>query len=188
MANGRCYLHGGKSLVGPASPQYVNGRYSKHLPTRIAAAYRDAQADPDLISVRDEIALVDARTNEVLSRLDSKEAAAHWLQLKGLVDLFRSGTADKRLEAADALSAWSVEALSDYAVWSEVLDLMERRRKLAETESKRLAAMGQMITSERAMILLAHVVDICRRNVKDRNELSAISREIGQLADMRPKE
>lgn len=171
-----------------ASSQYVNGRYSKHLPTRIAAAYNAAKSDPELISVRDEIALVDARTNEVLARLDSKEAAIHWLQLKSLVEQFRDVNPVKRVQAAQALAEWSTEALSDYAVWAEVLDLMERRRKLAETESKRLSAMGQMITSERAMILLAHVVDICRRNVSNRNELSAIAREIGQLADLRPKE
>lgn len=188
MPNGRCYIHGGKSLIGAALPQFIDGRYSKHLPSRLAVLYAESQSDTDLISVRDELRLVDARTNEVLSRLDSKEAASHWAQLKGLVDQFRSGTPDKRIQAAEALSVWSAEALLDYAVWAEVLDLMERRRKLAETESKRLVAMGQMMTVSQVMSLAGAVIDICRRNVSNRNELSAISREIGVLADREPKD
>ena len=31
MANGRCALHGGKSLMGIASPRFRHGRYSKLL-------------------------------------------------------------------------------------------------------------------------------------------------------------
>jgi|tagenome__1003787_1003787.scaffolds.fasta_scaffold17828931_1 hypothetical protein len=30
MANGRCQLHGGKSLAGEASPRFKHGRYSKY--------------------------------------------------------------------------------------------------------------------------------------------------------------
>lgn len=185
MPNGKCRNHGGASPVGVAHPSFKTGRYSKDLPARLAARLQEASVDPDLISMRQEIALVDARTNEVLSRLDSKEAAAHWMQLKDLVEQFRLGTATQRIQAAEALSTWSTEALSDYAVWAEVLDLMERRRKLAETESKRLAAMGQFLTASQAMVLLASVVDVIRRTVTDKQQLSAISREIGRLADQR---
>ena len=31
MRNGRCYLHGGRSLLGYAHPNYKHGRYSKYL-------------------------------------------------------------------------------------------------------------------------------------------------------------
>jgi hypothetical protein len=36
MANGRCRLHGGKSLAGPASPSFKHGRHSKWLPKEVA--------------------------------------------------------------------------------------------------------------------------------------------------------
>jgi hypothetical protein len=39
MANGRCALHGGKSLRGIASPQFRHGRYSTLLPLHLAERY-----------------------------------------------------------------------------------------------------------------------------------------------------
>ena len=66
MPNGRCSKHGGKSLAGIASPRFTTGRWSAVLPTRLAARYQAAQADPALLAARDEVALVDARIAEVL--------------------------------------------------------------------------------------------------------------------------
>jgi len=39
MANGRCRMHGGKSLRGIASPRFKHGRYSKDLVARLAGRY-----------------------------------------------------------------------------------------------------------------------------------------------------
>ncbi len=39
MANGRCRMHGGKSLCGIASPRFKHGRYSKYLVARLAGRY-----------------------------------------------------------------------------------------------------------------------------------------------------
>lgn len=181
-------MHGGKSPVGIAHPSTRHGRYSRDLPTRLVGKYEAAISDSELISVREEVGLVDARVSELLGRLDSKESASHWLQLKGLVERFRSGDPSKRQQAAEDLSDWSTEALTDYAVWGEVLDLVERRRKLADTESKRLAATGQMMAAERVMLLVGALVDIVRRHVSDRDQLTAISREVGQLVDLRPRD
>jgi hypothetical protein len=36
MINGRCNLHGGKSLPGIASPRYKHGLYSKYIPQGLA--------------------------------------------------------------------------------------------------------------------------------------------------------
>lgn len=39
MTNGRCMFHGGKSLVGMASPRFRHGRYSKLLPLNLDELY-----------------------------------------------------------------------------------------------------------------------------------------------------
>jgi hypothetical protein len=39
MTNGRCALHGGKSLRGIASPRFRHGRYSTLLPLNLAERY-----------------------------------------------------------------------------------------------------------------------------------------------------
>jgi hypothetical protein len=67
----KCRFHGGASLIGVASPTFKHGRYSKHLPTRLAARYAEALSDPQLLELRDEIALVGTRQTELLEQLDS---------------------------------------------------------------------------------------------------------------------
>jgi hypothetical protein len=59
MANGRCRMHGGKSLVGIASPLTKTGRWSKDLPTRLASRFAESEHDPELLSVRADIRLID---------------------------------------------------------------------------------------------------------------------------------
>jgi hypothetical protein len=39
MANGRCRMHGGKSLRGIASPRYKHGRYSKDVLGRLVGEW-----------------------------------------------------------------------------------------------------------------------------------------------------
>lgn len=179
-----CYVHGGMTPNGLACPQTKHGRYSKHLPTRLNARYKQALADPELISVREELALVDVRTFDVLGRVDTREAGAHWVAIRKAIQAFSDASSPvKRAEAAADIESLSAEALSDYAAWSEVLDLVERRRKLAETEAKRLEKMGNQITADRLMLLLAAVVDVIRRHVPERKVLSAISRDITELVN-----
>src|SRR5436305_15207335 len=77
-----CRLHGGASLRGVAHPNFAHGRYSKCLPDRLIGRYEAAQRDPELVAMRDEIALVDVRIGELLSRLDSGESGATWALLR----------------------------------------------------------------------------------------------------------
>lgn len=67
-------------------------------------------------------------------------------------------------------------------VWKELVDLFEQRRKLAESERKRMVEMQQMMTLQQGQAFLAAVVDSIRRNVSDRKALGAISADIARLA------
>lgn len=138
MANGRCYMHGGKALVGTANPAFKTGRYSKYLPARLTERYHEALADTELLALRDEIAVLDARLSEVLAE-------------------------------------------DDPVGWPDVVAIMEQRRKLVESERKRLVDMQQMITTEQAMLLIAAISDAVRRHVDDRTILAAISADVARI-------
>jgi hypothetical protein len=62
-----------------------------------------------------------------------------------------------------------------------LLGAIESRRRLAETERRRLEAMQQTITADRAMLLVAALVDGVRRHVDHRKLLDAIAREIERI-------
>ena len=72
--------------------------------------------------------------------------------------------------------------VADYRAWAELLATIEMRRRLADTERRRLEAMQQMITTERAMLLVAALVDAVRRHVDDKRVLDAIGREVERIA------
>lgn len=65
-----CRSHGGATPRGIASTNFRHGRWSKDLPAQLASRYEEARHDPELLSLRDEIALVDAQISTVLSGAD----------------------------------------------------------------------------------------------------------------------
>lgn len=60
----------------------------------------------------------------------------------------------------------------------ELSDLIEQRRRLVESEGKRLTAMQQMITMERALMLIGHITEAVLRHVDDPAARQAIARDI----------
>ncbi|MCB9150722.1 MAG: hypothetical protein H6641_18365 [Caldilineaceae bacterium] len=69
-----CMFHGGKTPRGVASGSFKTGRYSQHLPTRLAARYCEAQNDQKLLDLHEEIALIDARIADMLDGLTGDTA------------------------------------------------------------------------------------------------------------------
>jgi hypothetical protein len=105
MPNGRCHKHGGKTPRGVASTQFVNGRRSKDIPSRLTERYQEALVDDELLALRDDVALIDARLGDVLGRVDSGESGRIWAELGKCVQAYhRPGASDTaQLKRAEAL-------------------------------------------------------------------------------------
>ena len=56
-----CPTHGGKTPSGIASPNYIHGRFAKHLPSGLLERYEAAIGDPELLGLTGEIGLARAR-------------------------------------------------------------------------------------------------------------------------------
>src|SRR5438128_2068606 len=90
MRNGRCRLHGGKSLGGIASPHFRDGRRSKYfkcLPEDLTNSFSKAYCDADLLSLKDQMALLVARSMQLLERLKDTRAVP-WGEALGALDKF----------------------------------------------------------------------------------------------------
>jgi hypothetical protein len=189
LPNGRCRFHGGHSLAGIASPNFKTGKYSKYLPARLAERYHEARSDPELLALRDEISLVDARLEDLIRRVDTGESGEAWGIAAGAFAALRKAITDQNtadmLLALDTLGKVINRGMSDYAAWGEIGSQLEQRRRLVESERKRLVDMAQVITSERAMLLIGAITDVIRRNVHDRAELNAINQELSSLLNQR---
>jgi hypothetical protein len=141
MTNGRCRIHGGATPGGMALPQYKHGRYSKYLPTGLAEKYNNALVDTELVTLRDEIALVDSKIQETMETAKEEPISFDKLQ-----------------------------------------PMIEQRRRLVESESKRLREMEHNLTVTQAMQIITLLADIVKRHVTDPKQLKAIQTELAETA------
>lgn len=185
MLNGRCRMHGGKSPIGPASGTYKQGRYSKLLPARMAASYLEAAGDADLLVLRDEIALVYARLNDLLGRVDSGESGEAWRRAGAAYRALTAG-----LDAGDTAAAKTAlgeldtvirQGLGDRAAWDEIGDLLDRRERLVRSERRRLVELQQTMTIEQAMVFTGAVIALVDQHVTDPRARAAISDGIRRI-------
>ncbi len=186
-----CRYHGGLSKRGIDSPTFKHGRYSKYLPARLLDRYQQAASDPQLLEMRDEIALVDARLGDLLKRIDKGEAGEKWIAAKKVFTEFKeaniAGDVTKQQDSLLQLNTLLDKGQGDYLIWEEIGRTIDQRRKLVESERKRLIELQQVITAEQAMLFLARVTDIIKTNVTDPIAFSKISRELIQLSTIQPR-
>jgi len=179
-------MHGGKTPRGIEAGSFKHGRYSKYLPDRIHERYVQALADKDLINLDDEIALVDARLTGQLDRLNNTGMNdGGWSRARDLFQSFRLHTSrGRRVQAVDDLNALeTILSLDseDHIAWTVIGELIEQRRKLVETERKRLSDEDKAIAIDKLMILIAAIIDIIRRHVASKDVREAIANEVRGL-------
>lgn len=185
-------MHGGKSLGGIASPTTKTGRYSKFLPAHLKDRYEDAIHDRNLLVMRDDIGLVDARVGDLVSKLDQADNAARWGEVRTAFEAYtealdaaestESEEAEETVEfALQRLRSAIYAGRNDDAVWDKITDGLNERRKLVESERKRLVDLQQMITAEQANVLMKQIADSIRTHVTDPGTLQAISADLLRL-------
>jgi hypothetical protein len=186
--NGRCNLHGGKNLAGAAHPQFKHGRYSRYMPARLVDKYAEAQDDPELLSVRDEVALLHARISEVISRLYTGESGSQWKRLKDVWGSFEAasvaGDAAGQSACLNELRQLIARGAKDEDSWRDLTDLIERKTKVASAEWKRLVDLHQVLTVEQAMTLATVLVDSVMRHVDDDATRRLIAGDISRLINL----
>lgn len=166
MKNGRCHKHGGKTPKGIAHPNLTDGANSEYIPKPLLATYERAMRDPDLLALNKEIALLKARRDQLLTRVDSGETGKNWGamrdQLKEVDQASKLSAAAKTKKEKDAATKKFKESIyvmdtlvtrgqNDYAAWAEIGDVLETIRKLSETEAKRRERMRAIIPIEQAL-------------------------------------
>lgn len=99
-------MHGGKSLRGADHPNFKTGRYSKALPHRLLRSYEKGLDHPALISMRDEVALLDLK---ILERVEAED----WQEFERLIEIRRKLVAtEARVEALRATTLSEKEAMA----------------------------------------------------------------------------
>jgi hypothetical protein len=191
MANGRCRMHGGSTPRAAESPHFKTGRYSKYAPKKLLGIYEEAQSDPDLLSVREDIGLIDALLKFKLKQLFDSEGERHadsfetWKSLKALVadarKAYKSESYASLEKALDEMEDIANLRLYRYSTEQEIKDDIERRRKLVETEQKISLQAERALPAEQVMMLMTQVLDVIKTVVTDERQRFAIAHGLQQL-------
>lgn len=187
MSNGRCRMHGGKAATGARNGNFVHGRYSQHLPKHLVNSFDEAMSDERLLDLSANVALMDVRLNELLGKINDNETMQAWNELGALLgplsQAVKTGKREKAQEITEKLLiAWQA-VYEDAGVWKEIYEVSELRRKLAESEKKRLVDMDLMVSADRLYLLVSFIQDIILRHVTDASIRSSIAYELRAVLD-----
>lgn len=174
----RCLFHGGASLKGLVAPSFTHGRYSKYIPARLQGRYEEALADPDLISLRDEIALVDTRISELVSGMDTADSRELWeavgVAYMSLIAARKAKKWDRVDVGLKTLGNLVQRGANIWQTWQEIEGVVDQRRKLVEGERRRLVDLQQYVTAERVLLLFTVVANVITRRIDDPALVEAI--------------
>ena len=187
MANGRCRLHGGNSLVGAAHPRAKDLGRSKlrhlhRLPEIAANMFEETEGDKQLVDVRPEIRLVDTRIAMLEESLSDQNAIAAVRAIRDAWSKFDqavlSGDKDRVSKCEKVLRKAINEGGADDDTWEQIIKLCEQRRKFIETELKRQAQAEQMIPAATLREYTIRIIGIMRGSV-----IENVNRETDRMID-----
>jgi hypothetical protein len=169
-------MHGGQSLRGIAHPGYKNGRFAKDLLVSLQEDYGQTLRDPKLLELKEEISLLSARVHQ---RLRQGESGRRWKDIRAGLDAL-----DEALDEGDSTKLKAAQmnlrdtvnsGIRDWANWAEVADLVERIRRLKDSEHKHRIDTRMAITIEQLAAETAAFLDVIQKTVKDPETLRALS-------------
>jgi hypothetical protein len=187
MANGRCMIHGGRAAKGYQASNFKHGKYSKYLPYGMQKNFERSLKDPELLSLNNELAVIDGRLIELIEKLDKGESQRTWLIAKGiygeLVQALHAGSLAAVNKHMAELGEVLTKGHDEYGLWKEIGEQIDRRRSLAEAERRRLVEAHYMVDVEKAKTLMAALAASVRKHVTDTKALAAISEDFLRLTE-----
>lgn len=207
MANGRCRNHGGCSPSGIASPHHRGAGRSRYIPTGWQRAYGEALDDPELLSLRADLARTDAQIDALLQQLP--ETGAEEEAWGAFVAHFHAAMASlATARAPETPEEQQDEAMRDFWIALEMAQLLARegaqhhsaalevegrlsaltetRRRLVDSETKRISTAVQSVPVQTVRGIVWALLEILRHEIADRTLLGRIQerfrREFAVLA------
>lgn len=164
-------------------------RYGQSLrQTTLRERYEKQILAPDLLSVRDEVSLLDARLNDLLSKIDSNA-----LDFESILDSLQNaftwlgaGDLERTKQSLDVIKEVVERGILEVVIWKEAYAIIEQRRKLVETEMKTIQTIGSMISTDQMMLLVNKMVAAMTLRFKDQEALALFKDDLDRIFNMVP--
>jgi hypothetical protein len=185
--SGKCQRAGGKSLAGIASPRAKAGlKYSRYVPKRLRKAHKDASENPNFLSLRFELDLIEARLDEIARMMDEEAPGfALWEQAEKAFSQFTraqsTGSVPGMQSALGILAEKLATGKKEAMLYKEQATLQDQKSRLLMAEMKLMKELGKSIPLPMVMNLMRRVQEIVFREIKDREVLRIIADEFRTL-------
>src|SRR5262249_19255147 len=145
--------------------------------TRMLPSYRKALQDQSL-TIFGEIALLQARIDDLLQRVDTGESGKLWADLHTLAQHVLVARQQKDTEKVGVLLTRLFDLLdkgeADYRLWDQIITLSMKKSKLIAAEHQMQVDGQQLIRLDQMMWTIAALTDAVRKVETDREKLAAI--------------
>ena len=176
-----CKKHGGRALRGADHPGYKHGLYSKFMPKKLREQYENLQADPKLMELESQAALLATRQVDLLRDLEALGESEDAIDLMDAYKALR-GTMAKGGEWVGPLERLG-KALKSHQrkdqLWGQLVANIDGHRKIIDSKTRASTS----FTAETAIIFVNAVAAIVKREVKDRDTLVSIGNAVRALTE-----
>jgi hypothetical protein len=184
----KCRVHGGTTPRGLFSPHTKTGMRSKALPERMTERYQAALKDEQrLFNLLDGAALMEARINDLLTRVDTGESGVLWAKVEKAWQIYKSsvtkGDPGEIAVARTIMDHLIEDGRTDFAAWAEIMNLIKEQAKIATMERKSRIEEKRIITIEEAMTAQLALIESVKANVTDPKALEAIQRDFLRITN-----
>lgn len=178
----QCKFHGGRNLRGPAHGSFKHGRYSEFVPEYMLKRLQASANDPDLLSLRAEIAVVEQRVNELLQTLPNGAPVEWWQQLQKAWRSLRAAKDPAEARAHTQTIDTLIETGASAGVaWDAIYKAIHQRRRLVDSEMRRQVQLQQVVTLEQVGVLFEALRVSVAQHVKDPQAIKAIQSDLTRL-------
>lgn len=169
----KCAMHGGKST---GAPFRAGGRYSGKLPQRLEQMYQELRANPELIHLNDDVALLEVRIAEVLQNIEEHFNAKYLEDLMTAYNQCLKG-GDEGAAAFIRLGDLIKQGRAYAASWNEIVGLIDAKRKVARVQMQHVEKMQQVVPAMELFRLVTELLRIVLHYVPDATEQAKIGRD-----------
>ena len=183
-----CKWHGGKTkrqvtreMSRRDKSAIAEGRYHKNMPKEIVNSYARSLADPDLLNLTNEIALIDSRTSELIETLKDVPSPDYPALLKRLDKLIRDCDDEYLLSELETLREGFAGGHARDSAWDKITDAIKTRVTIADAERKRRSDMQGYLTSKQVMQLAGQLIDMATQRITDADSMRAFAKDIKRV-------
>lgn len=137
-----------------------------------------------VMSNRHSVDLIDQRVLQLLERLDNDETPDKLATLYALFQDVKAAKGKNEAAMYAALSAMDIEfekVYHDYQAWKQIVEILDMRRKLIDSEIKVVKDLKAILTAEQAYNLVAKLQAAVLRHVRDPKTLRRINYDFSRL-------